>query len=89
MPIGYISAVRGEANDNGRRAPITLRIMTTLDRQEILILFVSFLIGSVAGWWSRTHWGDGRIAVIATLIGTVVGYLIIVTVLRAASHPVG
>ncbi|WP_054847465.1 hypothetical protein [Methanoculleus chikugoensis] len=65
--------------------------MTTLDRQEFLILFASFLIGSAAGgWWSRTHWGgDGLIAVIATLIGTVSGYLIIVTALRAAGHPVG
>jgi uncharacterized protein YqgC (DUF456 family) len=63
--------------------------MATLDRQEILIIFASFLIGSAAGWWSRTHWGDGLIAVAATLIGTVLGYFIIVTVLRAAGHPVG
>ncbi|MDK2917220.1 MAG: hypothetical protein PWR25_1777 [Euryarchaeota archaeon] len=63
--------------------------MAALDRQEILILFASFLIGSMAGWWSRTHWDNGLIAVVATLAGTVAGYLIIVTVLRAAGHPVG
>jgi hypothetical protein len=62
--------------------------MATLDREEILIIFVSFLIGSAAGWWSRMHWGSGLVAVIATLIGTVAGYLIIVAVLRAAGHPV-
>lgn len=63
--------------------------MATLDRQEILVIFASFLIGSAAGWWSRMHWGDGLIAVAATLAGTVAGYLIIVTVLRVAGHPVG
>ncbi|KDE55611.1 hypothetical protein [Methanoculleus sp. MH98A] len=63
--------------------------MATLDRREILIIFASFLIGSAAGWWSRMHWGGGLIAVAVTLAGTVAGYLIIVTVLRAAGHPVG
>ncbi|MDD3071074.1 hypothetical protein [Methanoculleus horonobensis] len=63
--------------------------MATLDRQEILVIFASFLIGSVAGWWSRTQWGDGLIAVAATLAGTVAGYFIIITVLRAVGHPVG
>ncbi|MDD3857290.1 MAG: hypothetical protein PHP43_04490 [Methanoculleus sp.] len=63
--------------------------MATVDRQEILILFASFLIGSAVGWWSRMYWGGGLIAVAATLGGTVLGYLIIVTVLRAAGHPVG
>lgn len=63
--------------------------MATLDRQEILIIFASFLIGSAAGWWSRMHWGNDLVAVASTLIGTVAGYRIIVTALRAAGHPVG
>jgi len=63
-------------------------IMAALDKQEILIIFVSFLIGSSVGWWSRMHGGDGLIAVAATLAGTVAGYLVIVTVLRALGHPV-
>ncbi len=63
--------------------------MATLDRQEILIVFASFLIGSAAGWWSRMHWGNGLVAVASTLAGTVAGYFIIVAALRAAGHPVG
>ncbi|MFA7198114.1 MAG: hypothetical protein WC093_02380 [Methanoculleus sp.] len=62
--------------------------MTLLDRQEILIIFASFIIGSVAGWWSRMQWGSDLVAVVATLIGIVIGYYIIVTALRAAGHPV-
>lgn len=62
--------------------------MAALDRQEILIIFASFLIGSTAGWWSRMHGGDDSIAVAVTLAGTVAGYLVIVTVLRAAGHPI-
>lgn len=63
--------------------------MATPDREEVLIIFVSFLIGSAAGWWSRMHWGGGLIAVAMTLAGTVAGYLIIVTVLRATGHSIG
>ncbi|MDV2482114.1 hypothetical protein F8E02_08915 [Methanoculleus sp. Wushi-C6] len=63
--------------------------MATLDRSEILILFASVLIGSAAGWWSRTYWGNSFVAVASTLIGTVIGYFVIITVLRAAGHPVG
>jgi predicted membrane protein len=62
--------------------------MAALDRSGILILFVSFLIGSAAGWLSRMHWGNSLITVASTLIGTVAGYCIIVAVLRAAGHPV-
>jgi predicted membrane protein len=63
--------------------------MASLDREEILIIFTSFLIGSAAGWWSRMHWGNNLVSVASTLIGTVAGYCIIVAVLRAAGHPVG
>lgn len=62
--------------------------MVTLDRLEFLIIFASFLIGSVAGWWSRIHWGNDPITVVSTLLGTVFGYFIIITALRAAGHPV-
>ncbi|GLI46618.1 hypothetical protein [Methanoculleus bourgensis] len=63
--------------------------MASLDKQELLIIFASFLIGSAAGWWSRMHWENDLIAVLATLIGIVIGYYAIVTALRAAGHPVG
>lgn len=63
--------------------------MTTLDRREFLVIFASFLIGSAAGWWSRMHTESSLAAVALTLIGTVVGYCIIVAALRAAGHPVG
>lgn len=63
--------------------------MATVDRSGILILFVSFLIGSVAGWLSRIYWANDLVAVASTLIGTVGGYCIIVAALRAAGHPVG
>ncbi|MCK9276766.1 MAG: hypothetical protein M0P22_01595 [Methanoculleus sp.] len=63
--------------------------MATLDRREILIIFASFLIGSAAGWWSRMHWGNDLATVASMLIGTVAGYYIIVTALRAAGHRVG
>jgi predicted membrane protein len=62
--------------------------MATLDRSEVLVLFASVLIGSAAGWWSRTYWGDGFVPVAATLIGTVIGYCIIAAALRIAGHPV-
>jgi len=62
--------------------------MALLDRQEILIVFASFIIGSAAGWWSRMQWGNNLIAVVATFVGIVVGYYIIVAALRAVGHPV-
>ncbi len=37
-------------------------------RSEILILFLSFLIGSAAGWWSRIHWSGAIPTVAATLV---------------------
>jgi len=45
--------------------------MASLDKQEIFSIFVSFLIGSVAGWWSRMYWGSHLITTLATLIGIV------------------
>lgn len=64
------------------------RLMATLDRRELLVIFASFLIGSAAGWWSRMHWQSSIAAVAATLIGTVAGYLLIAAALRATGHPV-
>jgi len=63
--------------------------MATLERRELLIIFASFLIGSAAGWWSRMHWQSSLAAVASMLIGTVVGYFIILAVLRAVGHPAG
>jgi|GEM_PF-451272 len=60
--------------------------MASLDKQEIFSIFVSFLIGSVAGWWSRMYWGSHLITTLATLIGIVIGYYAIVAALRAADH---
>lgn len=60
--------------------------MASLDKQEIFSIFVSFLIGSVAGWWSRMSWGSHLITTLATLIGIVIGYYAIVAALRAADH---
>ncbi|SDK26062.1 hypothetical protein [Methanoculleus thermophilus] len=62
--------------------------MIMLVRHELIIIFASFLIGSAAGWWIRMQWGDGFIAVAATLLGTVIGYGIIITLLRMVGHPV-
>ena len=62
--------------------------MASLDRSELLIVFASVLIGSAAGGWSGMHWGNSIVSVASTLIGTVVGYYVIVAVLRAVGHPV-
>ncbi len=62
--------------------------MALLERQEILIVFASFIIGSAAGWWSRMQWGNSLIAVASTFIGIVVGYYILLAALRVAGHPV-
>ncbi len=62
--------------------------MASFDR-EILILFVSFIIGSAAGWWSRVHGGDGLVSIVVTLAGTVAGYCIIVAAFRTLGHAVG
>lgn len=63
--------------------------MATFEREELLIVFASFLIGSAAGWWSRMYWQNSVAAVAATLIGTVAGYAVIVAALRVAGHPAG
>ncbi|HRD25891.1 MAG TPA: hypothetical protein PLA39_06405 [Methanoculleus sp.] len=55
-------------------------------RSEILILFLSFLIGSAAGWWSRIHWSGAIPTVAATLVSTVAAYLMITGILRAAGR---
>ncbi|MDI6867296.1 hypothetical protein [Methanoculleus sp.] len=55
-------------------------------RSEILILFLSFLIGSTAGWWVRIHCSGATPAVAVTLAGTVAAYLIITGILRANRH---
>ena len=61
--------------------------MASFER-EILVLFASFLIGSIAGWWSRVHGESSLVVVAATLAGTVAGYCIITVALRAVGHPV-
>ncbi|NLZ29159.1 MAG: hypothetical protein GX885_00150 [Methanomicrobiales archaeon] len=63
--------------------------MASLDKQELLIIFVSFLIGSAAGLWTRMHWESPLITTLAVLIGIVIGYYAIVTALRAVGHPIG
>ncbi|MDN7024297.1 hypothetical protein FGU65_05220 [Methanoculleus sp. FWC-SCC1] len=62
--------------------------MPLSDRMNLIVLFLSVIIGFAFGSWVSAVWPGGIAGIAATFAGVVVAYYAIAFVMRAAGYPI-